>query len=151
MTTNVNFSSMTMPQLVSFFNRHSPRPVRRFSDRKTAERRCAELFDSLMTTSSAKVLNQKAPAERVSERPAMQSSLRLDRSILCVETGEQWKNAHRMWCEHPDWMSSGQQDRLTAQLYAAAKNGEQVTVPINGRSFRLVNVVAQKRRPGEVA
>lgn len=142
---SVNFSSMTMPQLVSFYNRHSPtKTVKRFSDRKTAEKRCSELFSSLTNANTAKVMHQQPPPGRLSVRPAMQSSLRLDRSIMCVETGEQWKNAHRMWCEHPDWMSSGQQDRLTAQLYAAAKNGERLVVPINGRSFRLVNVAAQQ-------
>lgn len=144
MTTNVNFSSMSMPQLLSFYNRHSTKAIRRFSDRKTAERRCAELFSSLTSANTVKVLHQKPPPGRLSARPAMQSSLRLDRSIMCVETGEQWKNAHRMWCEHPDWMSSGQQDRLTAQLYAAAKNGERATVSINGRSFRLANVAARQ-------
>jgi hypothetical protein len=138
----VNFSTMTTPQLVSFYNRHSTKPVKRFSDRKTAEKRCAELFSSLMSNDSVKVMNQKAtptPAGNT-PRPVMQSSLKLDRTITCVETGETWKNAYQMWVSHPDWMTSSQQDRLTAQLYAAAKQGEQKQVVINERTFQLVNV-----------
>lgn len=134
---NVNFAQMTTPQLVSFYNRHASKPVKKFSDRKTAERRCSELFDSLATNNPAKVMNQKAETP---QRAAMKESLKLDRTIKCVETGETWKNAYRMWKEHQDWMTTSQQDRLTAQLYAAAKTGEQKVVTVNGRSFILVNV-----------
>lgn len=123
----LNFSTMTTPQLVSFYNENSPKPVTRFSDRKTAERRCAELFCSMK------------PAD-VPSRPNMQTSLKLDRTITCVETGETWKNAHQMWVAHPDWMNSGQQDRMTSQLYAAAKACVQRRVAVNGRTFMLVNV-----------
>jgi len=135
----VNFSSMTNTQLVSFYNRHSAKPVKRFSDRKTAERRCAELFTSLTSNDHIKVMNQKA-ALNAQARPVMQASLKLDRRITCVETGETWPNAYQMWRAHPDWMTSSQQDRLTAQLYAAAKLGEQRRVSINDRTFHLTYV-----------
>jgi hypothetical protein len=69
----------------------------------------------------------------------MRTTLKLDRRIACLETGETWPNAHRMWRERPDWMTSSQQDRLTAQLYAAAKAGTPRAVVINGRSFALVS------------
>lgn len=134
----VNFSNMTTPQLVSFYNRHSTKPIKKFSDRQTAERRCAELFSSLTSQNPAKVMNQKS--NQAALRPVMKTSLKLDRTIECVDTGETWKNAYQMWRAHPDWMTSSQQDRLTAQLYAAAKNGEQKVLVINDRSFRLVNV-----------
>ena len=134
----VKFSSMTTPQLVAFYNRHSTKPVKRFSDRQTAERRCAELFDSLMSHDDVKVMNQKAEPDNT--RPVMRSSLKLDRTITCLDTGEEWKNAYQMWVAHPDWMTSSQQDRLTAQLYAAAKAGERKQLNINGRTFALVNV-----------
>ena len=134
----VNFSNMTTPQLVSFYNRHSTKPIKKFSDRQTAERRCAELFSSLTSQNPAKVMNQKS--NQAALRPVMKTSLKLDRTIECVDTGETWKNAYQMWRAHQDWMTSSQQDRLTAQLYAAAKNGEQKVLVINDRSFRLVNV-----------
>ena len=134
----VNFSNMTTPQLVSFYNRHSTKPIKKFSDRQTAERRCAELFSSLSSQNPAKVMNQKSNQSDL--RPVMKTSLKLDRTIECVDTGETWKNAYQMWRAHPDWMTSSQQDRLTAQLYAAAKNGEQKMITINRRSFRLVSV-----------
>ena len=70
----------------------------------------------------------------------MKTSLKLDRTIRCVETDEEWANAHRMWVDNPDWMTSSQQDRLTARLYAAAKRGERESVVVNGRTFELVNV-----------
>lgn len=139
---DVNFQSMTMPQLVSFYNRHSTKPVKRFSDRKTAERWCAELFSSLMSHDNVKVMNQKIDTGNT--RPAMQASLKLDRTITCIETGETWKNAYQMWVAHPDWMTSSQQDRLTAQLYAAAKQGEQKRLVINDRTYMLVNVAGAK-------
>ena len=70
----------------------------------------------------------------------MKTSLKLDRRVVCVETDEEFKNAYQMWIANPDWMTTGQQDRLTAQLYAAAKLGKQIAVEINGRSFHLLNV-----------
>ena len=131
-----DFSRMTASQLVDFYNRHSTKPIKRFSDRKTAERRCSELLKELETTNTTKTLKQKVEVTRL----AMRNSLKLDRRITCVETGKVWKNAHQMWVDHPDWMSSGQQDRLTAKLYTAAKNGDQVSVTLNNRTFCLFNV-----------
>jgi len=74
------------------------------------------------------------------KRINMVDSIKLDRTITCLEVGESWKNAHQMWIAHVDWMTSSQQDRLTAQLYAAAKLGEQKRVVINDRTFMLVNM-----------
>ena len=134
----VKFCSMTTPQLVSFYNRHSTAPVKRFSDRKTAERRCTEVFESLLSqTPDRRVIKQVSDN---STRPIMKASLKLERSIICVNSGETWKNAYRMWRDNPGCMTSAQQDRLTAQLYTAAKNGEQKIININGRSFMLVAV-----------
>jgi hypothetical protein len=132
----VNFSTMTAPALVDFYNRHSMKPVKRFSDRKAAERRCTELFESLKSSSPEKVMNQKS----TELRPAMKTSLKLDRRIQCEETGEQWKNAHQMWKDNPGYMTSGQQDRLTAQLYIAAKQGMRIVVKVNDLNFSLVSV-----------
>lgn len=71
---------------------------------------------------------------------AQKTSLKLDRRITCVQTGEIWTNAHQMWKANPSWMTSAQQDRLTAKLYAAAKKGDKEAVEINGRHFELVSV-----------
>lgn len=77
-------------------------------------------------------------------REAMKTSLKLDRTITAydaemVQIGV-WKNAFQMWKEHTDWMTSAQQDSLTAKLYKAAKQGEKISVVINNRTFELVNV-----------
>ena len=92
---------------------------------------CGGEFGPLLPNKKAKGIG--AP------HPEMKSSLKLDRTITCIETGEVWKNAYQMWKEHQDWMTTGQQDRLTAQLYKSAKAGNSTTVFVNGRSFRLVN------------
>ena len=137
MMNELSFASMTTPQLIAFYNRNNQVPVKRFSDRKTAERRCLETFQNLMSKQPAKTEER---SNNDSIRPNMKESLKLDRTITCLTTRENWKNAYRMWCEHKDWMTSAQQDRLTAQLYAAAKEGEQAVIEINGRKFMLVNV-----------
>lgn len=134
----MDFNTLSTSQLVAFYNRHAHKPVTRFSDRKVAVRRCLDLFNSLKTDDPVKVMKQKADEKL--PRNAMKTSLKLDRTIACVETGEFWKNAYQMWRANPDWMTSGQQDRLTAQLYAAAKKGEKLHLTINKRTFYLVNV-----------
>lgn len=86
-------------------------------------------------------VERRAPAQPTGiPRPALAASLKLDRTLRCCDTGETWKNAYRMWKEHSDWMTSAQQDRLTRELYTAAKAGERRVVTVNGRSFELVNV-----------
>lgn len=137
--TEVNFTSMTLSQLVTFYNEHADKPVKKFRDRATAEKRCVELiYDNLKEPSVEATKTESEPTGK--ERPVMKASLRLDRTIRCVETGDEWLNAHQMWVANPDWMTSSQQDRLTARLYAAAKRGERERVEVNGRTFELVNV-----------
>ena len=68
----------------------------------------------------------------------MKTTLKLDRTIVCGD--EEWKNAFQMWKAHTDWMTSAQQDGLTAKLYKAAKAGDRIEVTINGRTFSLKNV-----------
>lgn len=132
----VNFKEMPMDKLVAFYNNYSEKPIKRFSDRRAAERRCENLWEGLKVASQEKVMKQKADVTRVE----MVNSLKLDRRIRCEETGEEWKNAHVMWKQHPDYMTSAQQDRLTRQLYSAAKLGQKLVVKINDRSFSLVNI-----------
>jgi hypothetical protein len=133
----MNFSAMTTPQLVSFYNRNSPAPVKKFTDRRTAERRCLELFNRV-------VKQEEATTPEPAKRAAMSASLKLNRTILCVDTGGVWDNAYQLWCERPEWMTSAQVDRLTKQLYSAAKEGRKATVEINERRFELLNI------PGEI-
>jgi hypothetical protein len=129
----VNFSTMSMNQLIAFYNRNADIKVTRFSDRKTAERRCSALFALI-------VKNLPEPKPESISRPNMKASLKLDRTITCIITGGIWKNAYQMWKERPDWMTTAQQDRLTSQLYKAAKEGRKIIVEVNGREFELVNV-----------
>jgi hypothetical protein len=136
--TEVNFTSMTLSQMVAFYNQHTDKPVKKFRDRITAEKRCVELIYKELKEPELETIEPSEPTGN--ERPVMKTSLKLDRTIRCVETRHEWPNAHRMWVENPDWMTSSQQDRLTARLYAAAKRGERDYVVVNGRTFELVNV-----------
>ena len=86
----------------------------------------------------SKVEGERAPS--VTQADTMKTSLKLDRTITCTETELVWKNAYQMWKANPTWMTSSQQDTLTAKLYAAAKKGEKLVVEINGRHFYLCNV-----------
>lgn len=140
--TTLNLADMSGKQLVEWYNQNveADKMVKKFADRKTAERRCVELAEKLEAEKPAPAVEPEEEADKVGSRPVMKESLKLDRTIRCVETKETWKNAYRMWVEHPEWMTSSQQDRLTAQLYRAAKQGDKLRVEINGRSFELVNV-----------
>lgn len=161
MTTLINVRTATMPQLVAFFNANTGgNPVKKFADRLTAEKRVQRLVDEMIedgdleieveeVTVAAIVESISTPTHAVihkedrptaGPRPAMQASLKLDRRIKNVKTGETWKNAYQMWKANPEWLTSAQVDRLTGTLYSAAKNGYQVTITINDRDFSLVQV-----------
>ena len=86
-------------------------------------------------------------AHSATQADTMKTSLKLDRTIVATwktaegnECSGEWKNAYQMWKANPTWMTSSQQDTLTAKLYAAAKKGDKITVEINGRAFELLNV-----------
>ena len=92
----------------------------------------------------SKVEGERAPS--VTQADTMKTSLKLDRTIAVryevegEKKYEQFKNACQMWKANPTWMTSSQQDTLTAKLYAAAKKGDKITVEINGHAFELLNV-----------
>lgn len=69
----------------------------------------------------------------------MRTSLKLDRTVEHIETGEVYANCFRLFKE-AGLMSNGQSDTLSHRLYSAAKRGEQITCEMNGGTYRLVNV-----------
>lgn len=73
---------------------------------------------------------------------ALKSSLKLNREIRCITTGEVWPNAYRMWKQNPGFMTSAQQDGLTKKLYEAAKKGYLEIVIINELHFQLTTLPA---------
>jgi len=144
----------SIEQLIEFYNKYAKRRVRAFSDRELAVNRCRELWAKLQASSAGKVVSTK---ERSStggkKRISISESLRLpDRRVCCIETNEIWTNPLRLRRANPEWMSSGQLNRLTRQLYAAAKVGEKTVVKVNGRSFELVNpsLVRTPQKPAAV-
>ena len=56
----MNINTATTAELVKFFNAHSAKPVKKFADRKTAERRVA----ALLAQQPAKTLRVKPAAHR---------------------------------------------------------------------------------------
>ena len=48
----INFKTATTTELVTFYNQHATKPITKFADRKTAERRVADLLISLDNTPS---------------------------------------------------------------------------------------------------
>ena len=83
-------------------------------------------------------IKKRDPAEKktIGPRPAMVESLKLDRRIVNLETNEVYANACRVW--KAGLVSSAQGDRLSAELYRAAKSGDlQKQVTVNGRRFAL--------------
>ena len=130
----IHLKTMPNQDLVNLYNRHSEQKVLRFADRATAIRRCTQVLLDLAS---------KPPEVVKPDRPNMKDSLKLDRTIRCTSPDgsfSTWVNAHQMWKQNPELITSSQQDRLTKQLYAAAKRGVRLVVTINGYQFSLVNV-----------
>ena len=150
----LNVSMATMRELFNFHDRYAlpAEKTRKFKTRdelETAVRGClARVWaDKSNLTEKEKTMHEiaqaigpKPPRPLKSVRKATSTSLKLDRRITCLDTKEEFPNAHAMWREHMDWMTSSQQDRLTGALYSAAKKGVRAIVEINGRDFMLVNV-----------
>lgn len=144
--TDFNVRAATTRQLVDFYNEHThDRRIKKFLDRPTAEKRVQRLIDEMRAMAAladriARPVGQASAKPAKPQRPAMQSTLKLDRRVRHVATGQTWKNCYQLWRAQPEWMTSAQVDRLTAQLYAAAKKGYKITVTVNGREFSLVKV-----------
>jgi len=225
MTTTFNVRTATMAQLVAFFNANTGgNPVKKFSDRPTAEKRVQKLVDEIAAEESTgsyleefanasisgadfndasdiaeealaddgsvfafsvhgqthckhcgihlgngvgehdqevngKLIkhtkyefeclgcgNEFGPAisakshptaHKVGPRPEMVKSLKIDRRIVDMLTGDEYANACQVW--KAGLVSASQGDRLSAVLYGSfKKTGKRDTVcKINGRSFRL--------------
>jgi len=203
-----NIATATTAELLAFFNANTGgSPVKKFADRKTAERRCQALADEMFAEDQVMVaanpdyqaavdseefnrphayaehghqtcphcgidLNngvgehmqevngtyikheqyqyeclgcgeefgpaikaRKASVSTGKKRPAMSSSLKLDRRVLHMNTGDVYNNACQVW--KAGLVSSSQCDRLSGVLYNAAKVGLMTSVNVNGHDFRL--------------
>ena len=92
---------------------------------------CGEEFGPALPTV------KKVTANKVGPRPAMAQSLKIDRRIVDLLTGEEYANACQVW--KAGLVSAAQGDRLSAVLYGAFKTTgkRDATVAINGHTFRL--------------
>ncbi len=193
-TTLINVASATTAELLAFFNANTGgNPVKKFADRKTAERRVQTLVDEMaeeigfgdkleedermepdstdiqimqleaavaVVDNTSSVLpaptddfaevTEEQHAEHRAEvshkldrrnatgpRPEMVASLKIDRRIVDLLTGEEYKNAMQVY--RAGMVSYSQCDRLSAVLYGAfKKTGKRDAIcKINGHSFRL--------------
>ncbi|MGI9141976.1 MAG: hypothetical protein ACR2IJ_02190 [Fluviibacter sp.] len=90
---------------------------------------CGEEFGPVIPT-------KKATVNTMGPRPAMVSSLKLDRQILEVTSGKVFRNACQVW--KAGLVSAAQGDRLSAVLYGEAKKGNRLmSLPLNGHVFTL--------------
>jgi hypothetical protein len=71
---------------------------------------------------------------------AAKTSKKLNRAVLCVETAQQWDKVGDIHKLNPELMTWGQCGAARAKMYAAAKNGELITVTVAGKNYRLVSV-----------
>lgn len=55
----INFKTATTTELVTFYNQHATKPITKFADRKTAERRVAALLISFDNTRQPLHVNKK--------------------------------------------------------------------------------------------
>jgi hypothetical protein len=150
----INVGMATMRELWNFHDRYAlpadrDRKFRTREQLEQAVRGClarvwadkTNLTEREQTMSEiAKALAPARPRPLHPVRMSTSLSMKLDRRIVCLDTKEEFRNAHVLWKAHPEWMSSGQQDRLTKTLYEAAKRGERAIVEVNGRDFMLINV-----------
>ena len=90
---------------------------------------CGEEFGPEIAPLAVRTVKAMGP------RPAMVESLKLDRRIVHVETGEVYANACRVW--KAGLVSSSQCDRMSAALYGAAKRNDFSAVKVNGHTFVL--------------
>jgi hypothetical protein len=77
---------------------------------------------------------------------SISASMKLDRRTRCVETGEEWCNAGKVYNDYAgSHLTYSQGDKLTYTLYSAAKRGEKAQFVAEGedgtvRTFELVNI-----------
>lgn len=85
----IDITTATTAELVAFWNAHAEKPVKRFADRKTAERRVAALIETLapkVSKKAAKAPNRSA-AIAASWRDPRTAQLRAQRHAVRVNGG----------------------------------------------------------------
>lgn len=60
--TTINVTTAKTSELVAFYNAHAAKPVTKFADRKTAERRVSELLATLKPAKAVKAPKAQKPA-----------------------------------------------------------------------------------------
>jgi hypothetical protein len=158
-------ASAKTADLVAFYNSHVESPIKKFRDRTTAIAKVAAILEALEddisaaeeaelaeaafpiddTEAAAPVTDSAATAAApltkvlsTEHKASIATSFKLDRETLCIETGEVFPHAGKIWSMYgTDYMTYAQHDKLTRTLYAAAKQGKRAEFFINNKTFVL--------------
>lgn len=82
----MNVTTATTAELVAFYNAKSAKPVKKFADRKTAERRVAALLAADQQQNLVKVTAQEVAA--AARRAMAENKIHSDHRLTCPECGD---------------------------------------------------------------
>jgi hypothetical protein len=86
---SAQIAAATTAELVAFYNAHAATPVKKFADRKTAERRVAALMADMIATSKAAIpapeKAHKEPAPKAPSKKAAKAESKAQRAAVIAE------------------------------------------------------------------
>lgn len=137
----------TTKQLTEFYNTFASKPVSKFNGVTMARQAVEELIEDLELNPNPDFSDPSTWSTKPvvkSFQNTMSTSLKLDRTVRHVETGETYKNCFRLFTE-AKLLTNAQSDKLSGILYKEAKQGIKVTFSFGeGLTFELVNVPGAK-------
>lgn len=139
----IDIKTATTAELVAFYNEHAAKPVKKFADRKTAERRVGELVEKLEARRAAAMEELEAYAQRQEERCAV-PELGIDECPCCgvhLSNGYTTNTAQR----HDNL------PLLEKREYMCLGCGEEFGPLIKGRSEKRAAGIAASWNDAEVA
>lgn len=131
-----------MKALVNFYNAHAQKPVKRFSDREAAERRCLALFEEGVVkakgSSAAKASSEKPAAEKwAGYTHCPHCKIDLDNGVThwddrSNETGERLNDKHEYEC----MACGGGFGKVMRRGASAGRNSEKISASWNDKKVR---------------
>lgn len=82
--TRINVTTATTNELVDFYNEHAEKPVKRFSDRKTAERRVSALLEQVLAAAKKP---EAAPKKVTTKDPVLAKLAKVEHEQPCPNCG----------------------------------------------------------------
>lgn len=66
---NMDVTNATTAELIEFYNKHSEKPIKKFADRATAEKRCQAIIDALAAKAPAAAPKNDSDKEAAPKKP----------------------------------------------------------------------------------